>query len=260
MILSIFADLIEFVVYWTTLDRNASLYSITVTFASTEVLLNIFNFILIGSTDNSFDFWQKLIDFGVHGVLFLFSNAIPFMTLFFRYETQFRRAYFECLLIIYLFFGNTGIEILSEISTFYLRPYFPGGTPRQNSMINRKTTLDYSRILQEEAFLVRCYCWAKFCVAIVINYSTVPILIFIISAFETSRRKNDERRYDRNAYIVLVSVLSAYFLLLPFFIYLFWKFLSGFRRDSKQERRQLREDIASIAQDFPYDGFFSWST
>ena len=197
------------------LERTRRLFIITAIFTSFELLLHLVNFIVTGPTEQTRGKYDKRVDLGVQLVVDVVCNGIPYLTLFVMGDTQFHEDYFEYLLILYVFMSNAGIEILSEISAAFLR-----------SLCSRKKRRpDFTELLADEPHVLKVYIWIKFAIGILINYVTMPIIIFVISLVELARDPSTLDSYDRNAYIVLIVFMGVYFLLTPLFTGIFSSFI-----------------------------------
>ena len=230
LVLSIITDTIEFGIYYALLQRTTGFFIATAIFYAIEIVLHIANLIITGETKTRRAWKERTVDVGVQWVLFFFCNVIPFMTLFLTDGSEFRKDYFEYILILNVYLGTTSAEILSEIITKYI-VYFhnrAGGEGRPK----------FYNISEDDVQIVQYYAWLKFVVAIGVNFLTMPILIFVISAVQLAKNDPNLPRYDRNAQIVFVSFIGFYFLLAPLFIPLFILFVYFFINDFREHAAQ----------------------
>ena len=166
-----------------------------------ELLLHLLNFVVAGPTEETRGKYDKCIDLGVQLVVAVVCNGIPYRTLFVKGDTQSHDDDFEYLLILDVSMSSIG----------YLRPL----------RLRKKRRPDFTELRADEPQVLKVYIWIKFAIGIVINYVTMPIIIFVISLVELARDPSTLDSYDRNAYIVLIVFMGVYFLLTPLFTGIF---------------------------------------
>ena len=217
---SAFIDLAEMIVYLFLFKPTPALIAVTVPLATLEIMCHALNYYFSDPPKTKVRCYERFKEVGIEFVAYLSVNTLPFMTIFIADRSPFRELYFEILLIVFVFFGSSlPLMLAAMISATEFRKW----CHTKKIMLSPQSDEEDVTFMRRKPFLLKCWMYVKFLIALLVNFFAMPIALFAISVLQLRKNLNNLPEYDQVVYKLFTCLLVVYaiaaLVLIPYLIF-----------------------------------------